>query len=479
MVFDYRDDQNYKFAGLRVGSSRWVIGAMVEGVETILADSTAAPPQANTWYKLDVVVAHDRVTLYVAGQERVSWQPAGAHRLTGGQVGLMAKQGIAEFQELELWDVGHVTKTYAVGGQKIAFRRDNVLYYLYSDHLGSTTLLTNEQGQEAPGTRPRYYPYGAPRPADQAATHNAFALDYTAATFTGQRREVSTGLMYYGARFYDPALGRFLSPDTIVPQPGNPQSLNRYAYAANNPLRYTDPTGHVNREDEGGGGAIGVIPGASVSPRTWVGGGSSGGGTSGSIGSSGGGSSSFGPYYSPGWSMFQAYGLTFSWFAEWGPETYIFGPDDCLTLDVMHDPGMQQFRERWAESGYQLPFTWQHTADQRTGFLPYRVIGGGWVFVREHVVQPGLVLLGFGSKTPEGPIDVVGGTIGSLDRVSVQLTGNGMVRLEVHNIMGWESGSRVPGTSISFIPNRDRSTRGPGGTIEQYFYWWEPMPSPH
>ena len=106
MVFDYRDDQNYKFAGLRVGSSRWVIGAMVEGVETILADSTAAPPQANTWYKLDVVVAHDRVTLYVAGQERVSWQPAGAHRLTGGQVGLMAKQGIAEFQELELWDVG-------------------------------------------------------------------------------------------------------------------------------------------------------------------------------------------------------------------------------------------------------------------------------------------------------------------------------------------------------------------------------------
>ena len=60
----------------------------------------------------------------------------------------------------------------------------------------------------------------------------------------GQTRDASTGLMYYGARFYDPALGRFLSPDSIVPQPGNPQSLNRYSYTLNNPLRYTDPTGH-------------------------------------------------------------------------------------------------------------------------------------------------------------------------------------------------------------------------------------------
>jgi len=49
--------------------------------------------------------------------------------------------------------------------------------------------------------------------------------------------------MYYGARFYDGALGRFLQADPIVPSPGNPQSLNRYAYAANNPLRYVDPSG--------------------------------------------------------------------------------------------------------------------------------------------------------------------------------------------------------------------------------------------
>ena len=46
------------------------------------------------------------------------------------------------------------------------------------------------------------------------------------------------------ARQYDPALGRFLQADTIVPDPGNPQSLNRYSYTLGNPLRYTDPSGH-------------------------------------------------------------------------------------------------------------------------------------------------------------------------------------------------------------------------------------------
>ena len=43
---------------------------------------------------------------------------------------------------------------------------------------------------------------------------------------------------------YDPSLGRFLQPDSIIPGMGNPQSLNRYSYVLNNPIRYNDPTGH-------------------------------------------------------------------------------------------------------------------------------------------------------------------------------------------------------------------------------------------
>ncbi len=57
------------------------------------------------------------------------------------------------------------------------------------------------------------------------------------------------GLIYMNARFYAPGLGRFLSADTIVPNPTNPQSLNRYSYTRNSPLNLTDPTGH--RECDG------------------------------------------------------------------------------------------------------------------------------------------------------------------------------------------------------------------------------------
>ncbi|MEW6085798.1 MAG: RHS repeat-associated core domain-containing protein [Chloroflexota bacterium] len=46
------------------------------------------------------------------------------------------------------------------------------------------------------------------------------------------------------ARFYSPALGRFLQPDTIIPNLASPQSFNRFSYVINNPIRYNDPTGH-------------------------------------------------------------------------------------------------------------------------------------------------------------------------------------------------------------------------------------------
>jgi RHS repeat-associated protein len=116
------------------------------------------------------------------------------------------------------------------------------LYYLHADHLGSASLATTAGSVEVPGSRTGYYPYGGVR-------YGGTGLP-TDRTFTGQQALPSTGgLMYYGARMYDPAVGRFISADTIVPQPGNPQSLNRYAYVLTNPLRYLDPTGHYNEEE--------------------------------------------------------------------------------------------------------------------------------------------------------------------------------------------------------------------------------------
>ena len=52
--------------------------------------------------------------------------------------------------------------------------------------------------------------------------------------------------MFYNARYYDPLLRRFISPDTIVPDPGDPQSLNRYSYVRNNPVNRADPSGHFD-----------------------------------------------------------------------------------------------------------------------------------------------------------------------------------------------------------------------------------------
>jgi RHS repeat-associated protein len=64
--------------------------------------------------------------------------------------------------------------------------------------------------------------------------------------FTGQENDADTELMYYGARYYSPEYRVFVQPDTItmLPDPYNSQYLNRYAYALNNPVKYTDPSGH-------------------------------------------------------------------------------------------------------------------------------------------------------------------------------------------------------------------------------------------
>ena len=72
--------------------------------------------------------------------------------------------------------------------------------------------------------------------------------------WTGGQYDDDIGLVYlsdgrsYG-RPYDPYLGRFIQPDTIVPEPENPQSLNRYTYVLNNPLRYIDPSGYCIPEE--------------------------------------------------------------------------------------------------------------------------------------------------------------------------------------------------------------------------------------
>ena len=82
-----------------------------------------------------------------------------------------------------------------------------------------------------------YYPFGEIH-LDQTTT--AYKNPYK---FTGKELDADTGLYYYGARYYNAALGRFISQDPWEGDYTDPQTLNKYSYVMNNPLRYIDPTG--------------------------------------------------------------------------------------------------------------------------------------------------------------------------------------------------------------------------------------------
>jgi len=121
-----------------------------------------------------------------------------------------------------------------------AMRINSTLYYVLKDHLGSASVVTDSTGTIV--GEQRYYPFGE--------TRLATGTMFTDRLFTGQREMIGLGIYHYGARFYSPKLGRFLSPDTIVPGYANPQNLNRFGYVLNNPVRYVDPTGHVCTDPE-------------------------------------------------------------------------------------------------------------------------------------------------------------------------------------------------------------------------------------
>lgn len=105
------------------------------------------------------------------------------------------------------------------------------VYYYHQDHLGNTRLVTVGSSTSF---STNYRAYGlAYRPV---GTEPVFK-------YTGKPQSQSTGLYYYGARWYNTTLGRFLTRDPKTGQLTLPQSLNPYIYVLNNPLGYTDPTG--------------------------------------------------------------------------------------------------------------------------------------------------------------------------------------------------------------------------------------------
>ena len=136
---------------------------------------------------------------------------------------------------------GTQVKYIFAGNLRVAQVEGITLTYIHKDHLGSSTVMTDDSGVETESTQ--YMPFGSTRPGSGEIIGTSY-------NFTDQEFDTENGLYNYGARLYDPVIGRFISADTIVPKMFNPQSLNRYSYCLNNPLIYADPSGHEEEEND-------------------------------------------------------------------------------------------------------------------------------------------------------------------------------------------------------------------------------------
>ncbi|ENT4904842.1 RHS repeat-associated core domain-containing protein [Vibrio parahaemolyticus] len=126
-------------------------------------------------------------------------------------------------------------------GQTASF--DRQVRYLHSDALGSNDLITDLWGNVV--ERKNYDAWGKERYFEWEKEANYLEQDpMVNRGYTGHEQVEEIGLIHMNARMYDATLGRFISADSFIQAPSNSQSFNRYSYVQNNPMKYTDPSGH-------------------------------------------------------------------------------------------------------------------------------------------------------------------------------------------------------------------------------------------
>jgi RHS repeat-associated protein len=140
-------------------------------------------------------------------------------------------------------------------------------FYYHRNHINSSSVVTDAYGAEV--TRIVYLPFG------ETSEPNSAGVDTVTSKYTGKELDEETGLYNYGARYYDAAIGRFMSPDSIVPSVTDAQSFNHYSYVRNNPVVYVDPTGHlfefIGNVFQAIGNAVAAIGDAVVAAVKWIG----------------------------------------------------------------------------------------------------------------------------------------------------------------------------------------------------------------
>ncbi len=143
-------------------------------------------------------------------------------------------QGIPRLLQEEI--VSGPTLSYVYAGRLLEQTGGSTgTMFYHHDAIGNTLAMTDMTG--AAVNTYRYKAFGASELISGTALNNR--------QFTGHVSD-NTGLIYMNARYYDPATGRFLTQDTVPGRPMDPLSYNLYAYCKNNPVAYTDPSGHWN-----------------------------------------------------------------------------------------------------------------------------------------------------------------------------------------------------------------------------------------
>lgn len=135
-------------------------------------------------------------------------------------------------QEVDSTGTRNYTYYYDEFGLVARKDSDGKKYFYHTDILGGINVVTDESGKVV--AKLEYTPYGE----NLIDSSERFQ-------FTGEEKDNATGLYYLSSRYYSPYLMHFTQPDTVLPNIYDPQQLNRYSYARNNPVKYVDPSGHA------------------------------------------------------------------------------------------------------------------------------------------------------------------------------------------------------------------------------------------
>ncbi len=140
-------------------------------------------------------------------------------------------------------EINYIYSPNGLLGVMIKQGTTETFYYTYTDYLGNILALVDQNGNIT--EEYNFDAWGQRRNAQNWSYTNVSNHTLLQRGFTGHEHLDRFGLINMNARLYDPLLGRMLSPDNYVQSPDNIQSFNRYSYAWNNPLKYTDPDGNL------------------------------------------------------------------------------------------------------------------------------------------------------------------------------------------------------------------------------------------